>query len=176
MPSIRMEQALEQLSEDGTLTGALDDAAGEALLQWAEQQIAEADTASDEAAFAARVAAVRTAVRSAARGGTRSLDSVAPDAVVAQAAALLNSSMAQSPARPPVAAPRFGVSGSARSTAAAANPFETGVSGDQVAAHPDSAHAAAHNAAPSTLSTPTERRSTWETLRRRIRRWMHRKA
>ena len=53
MPSIRVEQALEQLSEDGTLTGDLDDAAGGALLRWAEQQIAEAASETDDVAFAA---------------------------------------------------------------------------------------------------------------------------
>lgn len=176
MPSIRVEQALEQLSEDGTLTGDLDDAAGGALLQWAEQQIVGADTEKDEAAFAAQVAAIRSAVRSAARVGSRSLDPVAPDTVVAQAAALLNRSLAHSPARSPVAAPHVGVPPRAGSVAPTANTFETNVPADQSAAHTGSADPAAHDAAPGTRSTPTERRSTWETVRRRIRRWMHRKV
>lgn len=177
MPSSRVEQALEQLSEDGTLTGDLDDAAGGALLQWAEQQIIQADAQLDDATFAGRVAAIRSAVRSATRATGRSLDPVAPETVIAQAAALLN----RGGMNTAVAQPSVGTTVAVEADATA----PANVSPDVAAtAQPENAAAAllgtsraAHVDVPEgSVSSPLKLHSAWQTLRRRMRRWIHRKV
>ncbi len=74
MVSGRVEQALERLQEDGTLTGDVTDTEAVPVLAWAEAQIIAADSISDDATFAQRVAAIRAAARAA----TRSIDDSVP--------------------------------------------------------------------------------------------------
>jgi hypothetical protein len=149
--SARAEQVLERIGEDESLTSDLTDPAATALLDWITQQVRAADATADDAIFQEQVAAIRSAARAAAKAAAE--DDAPASSVVERAQAALQSSMPASetpaaPAQPPVmAAPA--------SSTTADQPSVSSVD----------------------ATRPSEpRRSLWNSLRRQVRRWVHRKV
>lgn len=152
MRSARVEQTLERFQEDERLTSDLTDDTATALLEWIEQHVQAADALPDASTFEQQVAAIRSAARTAASTRT---DDPTPATVVEQAEAALQASAPSAAAPPAPAGPGAG----APATTAQVSAPQTG---------PDAA-------APAT-ALPTPIPSLWRTLRRRVRRWTHRKA
>ncbi len=146
MPSARVEQALERLSEDSSLTGDLTDPEATQVLAWAERQIMAADEAGADNSFASQVAAIRAAIRAAARP----TDDALPVAERAQRA--LRSSAVHVD----------------RALAAAA--VEPKSKNSRVAPGEQPPSLAAIGPAAPPLRSP------WQSLRRKIQRWTHRKV
>lgn len=151
MTSARVEQTLERFQEDERLTGDLTDDTATALLSWIEQQIRAADALAEERAFEQHVAAIRSAARTAA--STRAADPT-PVTVVEQAQAALQALMPSATGADAAVVP---------APVAQVEPPQTAASVAEPVADPSNAAA-----------TPLP--SLWRTLRRRVRRWTHRKA
>lgn len=163
MSSERVELVLERLSEDSSMTGELDDHTASVLLQWAEQEVKAADVLNDNAAFEERVMAVRSAARTAARPTTRSGDTDPADVIVKRAAELLNAALQT---------PTVTVHTTEPST-------RTLQVAPDLSDHQEGTMTPTGDESKTQVETPptaTPPRSPWQMLRRRIRRWTHRKA
>jgi hypothetical protein len=149
--STRVQQALEQIGEDESLTSDLTDPAATALLDWIGQQIRAADAATDDVLFRQQVMAIRSAARSAAKS--------AADEELSAAVVLERASTVLSAAAP------------AQQTAVPAE--EPGESAPLAA----EAHLSIPVSAPAAeAAQPPQQKSLWNSLRRRVRRWTHRKG
>ncbi len=153
--SERVQQVLERIGEDESLTSDLTDPAATALLGWLTRQVQAADAEPDDTRFHQRVTTIRGAARTAARAVAD--DEAAATSIVERAEAALQ-------ARAP----------GARSTpqpTVEATPAAIGVSATpQAAAEPSPETSDGGNA------QPTSQRSLWNSLRRRVRRWVQRKV
>lgn len=149
--STRVQQVLEQIGEDESLTSDLTDPAATALLDWITQQIQAANAVVDDQAFQERVSTVRAAARKAAKIAAD--EDLTATVVLERAQAALDANLAQSqvvasqPAEPaPTLAP------------------------PPLVAEPLSA------ASDNQRAEPARQRSVWNSLRRRMRRWVHGKV
>lgn len=174
--STRVQQALEQIGEDETLTSDLTDPAATALLEWLTQQVQAADAAPDDAAFQQQVKAIRSAAKSAAR--TAADEDVTAALVVERAQAALKSSAPPAAAESTAPAARETTAQPAESSDPA--PAAEAQAPESLAA---ASPAAAEAQAPDPAVVADSRRaqaarsgSLWNSLRRRLRRWTHRKV
>lgn len=173
MASARVQQTLERLQEDETLLGDLSDTAAADLMRWIEQQVTAAD-AGDDVVFEQRVAQIRAAAKAAARS-----EDAADGSAVARAEAILRGEAlpaVEPPAAlsadplPPVRDVRQSPAAALlRAAPAPSTPAPQTASTSASEASPpqkDQEQPAMIDAAP---------RSIWFNMRRRIRRWTHRK-
>lgn len=168
MVSERVQQTLEQWSEDEGLLGELDDVAADALRQWIEGQVSAADALPDDA-FQARITEIRAAARAAARS-----DAVDGAAVTARAAAALAGDVRSAPPRTAAAAEPAAPRRDPRTSPAAAL---LQAAPPVAAAPPESASQPelAPQLSPQTaLPAPPPTIRSW--LRRRLAGWNHRKG
>lgn len=174
--STRVQLTLEQIGEDEALTSDLTDPAATALIEWITQQVQAADAAPDDAAFQQQVQALRSAAKSAAR--TARGEDVTAAVVVERAQAALQSSV--SPATAETSTP-------ATREVAAAPPSAESTAPAAVAQAADTLPATSTPVAEAQTSDPavvadSQRAqaarpgSLWNALRRRLRRWSHRKV
>lgn len=155
--STRVQLVLEQIGEDEALTSDLTDSAATALLEWITQQVQAADAAPDDAAFQQQVQAIRSAAKRASR--TDADEDVTAALVVERAQAALPASarLSAKPSAPAAEVP------APEAPAASAPAAEVQASDPAVVA--DSQRAQAGRSG-----------SLWNSLRRRLRRWNHRKV
>ncbi|HEY0606982.1 MAG TPA: hypothetical protein VGD58_28950 [Herpetosiphonaceae bacterium] len=181
--STRVQLALEQIGEDETLTTDLTDPAATALLEWITQQVQAADAAPDDAAFQQQVKAIRSAAKSAAR--TAADEDVTAAQVVERAQAALKSSAppaaaeSSAPAAQEAAAQPQPAESRDPVTAAASTPAAEVPAPAAPAASAPAVEAQAPDAAviaDSQRAQAARSGSLWNSLRRRLRRWTHRKV
>ena len=162
--SPRVEQALERFGEDETLSGDLPDPAAIALLSWIETQVKQVDQAVDDASFEQQLMAIRRAAKTAARAAAEADD---PQAVVIAAAqaALQTAMVSASPATQPPQPAVVSVS------SATQLPESAGVAVSSPTQPQESV-----TATPKSIPTSETTGSIWQKIRRRVRRWTHRKG
>lgn len=169
--STRVQLALEQIGEDEALTGDLTDSAATAVLEWITQQVRAADAAPDDEAFEQRVKAIRSAARTAARIAAD--EDVSAAVVVERAQAALQSSASPAAAQSQPAASIAPAAADHPAVAAIPAPEAPAAATAQAPEiqAPDPSVVADSQSAQSTRSN-----SVWNSLRRRLRRWAHRKV
>jgi hypothetical protein len=174
--STRVQLTLEQIGEDEALTSDLTDPAATALIEWITQQVQAADATPDDAAFQQQVQAIRSAAKRAAR--TARDEDVTAAMVVERSQAALQSSA-------PLATAETSAPATREVASALATPESTAPAA--VAQAPDTPAATSNPAAEAQTSDPavvadSQRAqaarpdSLWNALRRRLRRWSHRKV
>jgi hypothetical protein len=169
--STRVQLAAEQIGEDEALTSDLTDPAATALLEWIGEQVQAADAAPDDQAFQQQVQAIRSAAKTAAK--TAADEDVTAALVIERAQAALAGSAQPQPASSAPAAPttaeqpeRAALTSQAPETPAAASAQAVPVTPEpDLSLVTDSPRAQA-----------ARQGSLWNTLRRRLRRWTHRKG
>ena len=153
--SARVQQTLERIGEDESLTGDLSDPAAMALLNWLTQRVQAADAEPDDTRFRQRVAAIRAAARTAAHAVAD--DEAASTTVVERAEAALQANVP-------------GMSSAASPAIKVAPPETETVVSSQAAAEQLPVDSSGRSA------QPTSQHSLWNSLRRRVRRWVQRKV